>query len=227
MIKTHDISKKFVFVIMPFDKKFKNIYDFVIKPLEKEFNILIAKADELPFNTRMIYEQIISSIDSSDFIIADLSELNPNVFYELGYAHARNKIVIPISQEKLPFDVAGFRTNFYDNNDLSGLKEQLISSVNNVIQTLDESRNKNYDPIINQYKESIEIVRTYAQKKAVDNDWKRPGMYFTEEQLIEEMKIKKESVYTILNFLREQGYIGAVNWKGDTVWTASLKLKEL
>ena len=53
----------------------------------------------------------------SRLIIAEISQSNPNVFYEVGYAHALNKPTILIAEKttKLPFDVSPFRTLFYEN----------------------------------------------------------------------------------------------------------------
>ena len=51
-------------------------------------------------------------------MIAEITPVNPNVYYEVGYAHARNKPTILIADktvEKLPFDVSPFRTLFYEN----------------------------------------------------------------------------------------------------------------
>ena len=51
-------------------------------------------------------------------VIADITPDNPNVYYELGYAHGIDKPTILLSdrkREELPFDVSGFRTLFYDN----------------------------------------------------------------------------------------------------------------
>jgi nucleoside 2-deoxyribosyltransferase len=50
---------------------------------------------------------ILRSIHEADYIIADLTEQNPNVYYELGLAHATGKPIILITQNigKLPFDL--------------------------------------------------------------------------------------------------------------------------
>jgi nucleoside 2-deoxyribosyltransferase len=51
---------------------------------------------------------------------------NPNVFYELGYAHALNKPTILLAdinkRDRLPFDISGYRTVFYENS-IGGKKE--------------------------------------------------------------------------------------------------------
>ena len=49
-------------------------------------------------------------------VIAEITPLNANVFYELGYADALNKplVIVPQAATKLPFDVQGYRTVFYE-----------------------------------------------------------------------------------------------------------------
>lgn len=44
-------------------------------------------------------QSIRQMIERSDFIVADLTGSNPNVFYELGFAQALGKSVLPIVQE--------------------------------------------------------------------------------------------------------------------------------
>ena len=75
-------------------------------------------------------------IEGSKAIIVDLSGSNPNVFYEMGMAHARGRVVIPICEkdnsQTLPFDVSQFRTIFFHkDNDwgLKGLTDSLIQTL--------------------------------------------------------------------------------------------------
>lgn len=52
-------------------------------------------------------------------VIAEITPLNPNVYYEVGYADTLSKPVILISDRKeglKPFDVMAYRTIFYDNS---------------------------------------------------------------------------------------------------------------
>jgi len=50
-------------------------------------------------------------------VIAEITPANPNVYYEIGYAHALNKPTILIAERatELPFDVSPFRVLFYEN----------------------------------------------------------------------------------------------------------------
>jgi hypothetical protein len=70
-------------------------------------------------------EDILRGIMASEYVVADLTGKNPNVFYELGIAHsskAASKVVI-ISQslDDVPFDLRHMRCILY-RNDPAGLR---------------------------------------------------------------------------------------------------------
>ena len=56
-----------------------------------------------------IINKILVEILKAQFIIVDLSESNPNVFYELGIAHtfkdAQNIFLLKNRNSKVPFDI--------------------------------------------------------------------------------------------------------------------------
>lgn len=60
---------------------------------------------------------VTDAIKKADFIIADLTELNPNVIYEIGYAHALEKPVFMIvsrdASSDIPSDLTGYHLLFY------------------------------------------------------------------------------------------------------------------
>jgi len=68
------------------------------------------RADELA-EPGIITSQVIQHIVDDQLVIADLTERNPNVFYELALRHALRKPVVQIIHrgEAIPFDVAGMR----------------------------------------------------------------------------------------------------------------------
>jgi hypothetical protein len=88
--------------------------DYIVRPALVELYV-IKRADEdaLP---GQISPQVIRDIDEADLVVCDLTDLNPNVMYELSFAHTRGKRVIQIADAgtKLPFDLAQFRTIFFD-----------------------------------------------------------------------------------------------------------------
>jgi nucleoside 2-deoxyribosyltransferase len=59
----------------------------------------------------------VTQINTAKVVIADITPENPNVFWEVGYAHANRKPTILVAEKgrKLPFDVSGFRILFYEN----------------------------------------------------------------------------------------------------------------
>ncbi len=105
------------FVVMQFSSQYNDVYFEVIKSVCEEQKIEILRIDE-ENGPGIIIQDITRSINESKFIIADISPVNPNVFYEVGYAHALNKPTILIAEKgtNLPFDVSSFRTLFYENS---------------------------------------------------------------------------------------------------------------
>jgi len=106
------------FVVMQFSSPFNEIYEEVIRNVCKEFGIESHRADET-YGPGLIIADVVREIADSEFVIAEITPANPNVYYEIGYAHAINKPTILLADsnlDKLPFDVSGFRTLFYENS---------------------------------------------------------------------------------------------------------------
>ena len=111
-------KKPKAFVVMQFSEEYNELYNEVIKPVCEEFALECERADDY-YTTNMIIQDIITSITSASVVIAEITPDNPNVFYEVGYAHAINKPTILLCDKKrakLPFDLSSFRTLFYDNS---------------------------------------------------------------------------------------------------------------
>jgi len=109
-------SKGFVFVLMPFDTRFNDIYHFGIKKTCNDLNFYCERVDEQVFEG-IILTRIYNQIRTADLIVADMSYMNPNVFYETGYAHALGKDVILLTQNAsdIPFDLKHYPHIVYDN----------------------------------------------------------------------------------------------------------------
>lgn len=106
-------DKKSVFVIMPFQEKFFEMYEML--KMEFSENYEFTNAGDTG-NQQNILRDIIEPIYRSDIIIADLTGLNPNVMYELGIAHTFNKKTIVITKDdlaQLPFDLKQYRAKDY------------------------------------------------------------------------------------------------------------------
>jgi hypothetical protein len=98
------------FVIMPFAEGFDVIYSLFIQPTLAEAGYEVRRADEIR-SAQNILKDIILGLVNSDLVVADLTDSNPNVYYELGLAHALGRPVIMLSQEmeELPFDLRSYR----------------------------------------------------------------------------------------------------------------------
>lgn len=117
--------KPFVFVLMPFDDSFSDIYSLGIKAAADEAGGYCERLDEQIFEERML-DRIYNQINKADVIIADLTGKNPNVFYEVGYAHALQKKVILLTKkaEDIPFDLRHHYHIVYEGK-ITSLKEEL------------------------------------------------------------------------------------------------------
>lgn len=127
-----------VFVLMPFAEELKPVYEDHIKDTIKKFNLSIARADDF-FSHNAIMDEIWSAIYYSKVIIADCTGKNPNVFYEIGLAHAIGRPVILITQnpDDVPFDLRHIRYIYY-NNTPRGMKkfeETLSLTVSGILNT--------------------------------------------------------------------------------------------
>lgn len=105
-----------VFVVMQYTPPYNELYCDVIVPICKELGLISVRADET-YGPGLIIADIARDIIEAKLIIADITPSNPNVYYEVGYAHALNKptILIAENQTQLPFDVSPFRILFYEN----------------------------------------------------------------------------------------------------------------
>jgi len=98
--------KPFVFVLMPFEEAFDDVYQLGIKPACENSGAYAERVDEQMFEGSIL-QRIYNQIAKADVVIADMTDRNPNVFYETGYAHALGKNVILLTQnsEDIPFDL--------------------------------------------------------------------------------------------------------------------------
>lgn len=129
MIQTTEETKPktFVFVLMPFSKKYTDIYEVGIKPTCQSVGAYCERVDEQMYDGSIL-GRIYNQIAKADLVIADMSERSPNVFYETGYAHALNKRVILLTQnpDDIPFDLKHYPHIIYSGDGMiASLKSQL------------------------------------------------------------------------------------------------------
>lgn len=105
------------FVIMPFGGWLDDYYDTIYSPAIEASGLDPHRADDL-FRPSTIVNDIWAYTKAAKLLVADLSGKNPNVFYELGLAHALGKpaILVAESMEDIPFDLRALRVIVYDKN---------------------------------------------------------------------------------------------------------------
>lgn len=103
------------FVMMPFGHWYDRYYQDIYIPAIKDAGFEPLRADEL-FSTGSVVEQIWEQIEKSKVLLAELTDKNANVFYELGLAHAAKKPVVFTAGrvEDVPFDLRHLRVIVYD-----------------------------------------------------------------------------------------------------------------
>lgn len=147
-----DTRKKRCFVITPIgDEKSEirrhidGIIDEAIVPaLGEEYEVRVAHRE---FELGSINDRVIRNIYDSDLVIANLTQLNPNVMFEIGMRYSFGKPALVIAEEgtRLPFDVIDENTLFYI-NDPKGAAE-LRKKIGQFVERIDYGR-EDYGPIV-------------------------------------------------------------------------------
>ncbi|HLG59818.1 MAG TPA: hypothetical protein VI485_31045 [Vicinamibacterales bacterium] len=109
------------------------ILKYLIRPAVGACGYNAMRADEMP-EPGMITSQVIQRILDDPLVVADLTEHNANVFYELALRHAIRKPLVQLiaKGERIPFDVAGMRTIAVDHRDIESVeaaKTQIVDQI--------------------------------------------------------------------------------------------------
>ena len=113
-----------IFVLMPFNDHFNDVYECIEKVANSiaSVNCECLRADQRFFNG-LIVDSIKQELNSADIIIADLTDMNPNVYYEVGFVHGISKehiIFIVQEDQEILFDLLGFQHIKYSRDNLAG-----------------------------------------------------------------------------------------------------------
>ncbi len=129
-------TKPFCFVIMPFSPDLHYFYLYLKQHIEQKHRLDCERADAQILTVPLL-EKINDYISRADVIIADCSKRNPNVFYELGIAHAHGKEVILVTGDPIneaPSDVRHFEFIHYDLNKHVEFFNRLDNALRNVFR---------------------------------------------------------------------------------------------
>ena len=107
----------------------------VFEPILEEKGYRAVRADKIP-KAGLITSQIINLVIESPLVIADLTESNPNVFYELAIRHVTGRPFVHVIHKgsSIPFDIAGVRTIEIDLGD----PDSLVAAKNELSAQIDE-----------------------------------------------------------------------------------------
>jgi hypothetical protein len=138
-------KSKLCFVIGPIGDEDSDIrvhadwlLELIIEPVMSNFtDFRVERADKLP-QPGLIDAQVINRLLTAELVIADLTKLNPNAFYEIGIRHMAQKPIIhmQIIDEKPPFDVSLYRSIKFSlrrPDDLNRARDTLLAQVKAVM----------------------------------------------------------------------------------------------
>ena len=169
------------FVMMPFSAPFNVYYDNVYYPAIEEAGMSPVRADDL-FRAGVIVADLWAMIQAAKVLLAELTTKNPNVFYELGLAHAIGKPIVLVSEtmNDVPFDLQQLRVLLYDKDDPAwgqklrqaitiAIKETIASPVDavpNIFRKKVESQAPEQDEIISRM-ESVETELRQLRSRTI------------------------------------------------------------
>jgi len=144
-------ESKIVFLVSPIGKPgspehhaARLVRDYLVKKVFQAPEWRVVRADD-ESSPDSITTQVIERLVTADLIVADLTDHNPNVFYELAVAHGYERPIIQIMKDgqSIPFDVGDQRVIFYDLADpasVDAAKEALALSAQWLVDHPDERR---------------------------------------------------------------------------------------
>jgi hypothetical protein len=109
-LETENPQQPLCFVIMPFHDPFNEYYTEIILPAGQKAGFMVQRADDI-MGPGAFMQDVVNRMRDATVVLAELTGRNPNVFYELGLAHAWGKPVIMITQNKkdVPADLLGLK----------------------------------------------------------------------------------------------------------------------
>lgn len=118
-----------IFTVIPFKKEFDPVFGVVQSVLEERTRLPVVRMKDVLTETarkdRPVIDAVLDSIGQATVVVLELSEQNPNCFFEAGVAFARGVPTIRLirDEEEIPFDVRGW--GFIKYRDLDDLRTKL------------------------------------------------------------------------------------------------------
>lgn len=122
------VDDNLVSVMMPFDAAFNGVFE-TLQAATQEVGLRCKRADDI-WESDTVIQDVVNLISRARVVICDLTDRNPNVFYETGIAHTLGRDVVLLAQNAgdVPFDVGHIRHLRYLNNGegRARLQEELV-----------------------------------------------------------------------------------------------------
>jgi hypothetical protein len=124
------VDRNLCFVLMPFYPELEPVYKKIQEVVVIDHKLSCLRADNI-YSVGIIIKEIWDSVQTAQIIISDATGKNPNVFYEMGLAHAIGKDIVIIAQsiEDIPFDLRHRRIIIYDPHRLDELEIKLSKTI--------------------------------------------------------------------------------------------------
>lgn len=147
-------EKRTCFVIAPIGdeesetrERADKVLNYVIIPAVGECGYTAIRADRIS-EPGIITSQVIQHLVEDPLVVADLTDHNPNVFYELAVRHAVRKPVVHMIEvsQTIPFDVVAMRTISVDHRDLESA-DRCRQDIVQQIKAIEAGTTEVYNPI--------------------------------------------------------------------------------
>jgi len=128
------VDDSLCFCLLPLHDEFIRVYEEAVSPAAQASGLRSLHAGQI-FDNREIMEDIWESICAARVVVADVTNRNPNVFYELGICHTLGKEVVVITQQPqdVPFDIRHRRFIHYTPQKLASLRHDLQQTIQRVL----------------------------------------------------------------------------------------------
>jgi hypothetical protein len=171
-------ENKDLFVIMPFsstatctEEQWTEIYENVFKPAIVECGYSCERAK---CKTGSLIKSIIEKLRNARIVLADITDRNPNVFYELGVRHSLSKRTIIVAQanQQAPSDLLGYW--FIKYGTTPGRVTQFREEIRRLLNEIEENPDKSDNPVSDYLAQ--ESISLYSQVNT-DNIKKLTALY--------------------------------------------------
>lgn len=155
MVYRPNVDEQLCFVLMPFREPFNGYYTKIITPAARELGLQALRADNI-YGNGVVIREIWDQIWFARVVVADVTDKNPNVNYELGLCHALGVPTILISRRKedVPFDYQHRRYILYNTDEVGWDK------------TLQENLRKTLETVLSGGESDVDLIWPYDTRKA-------------------------------------------------------------